>query len=63
MLNTVRHNIKHVFHSFIIIIKRLQRQVPNANGINAFQTLPGTDVHLWHLQTPLQKENSTDITL
>jgi len=45
MLKTVRRDIKCVFHSFIIMIIRLQRQVPNTNGINKFQNLTGINVH------------------
>jgi hypothetical protein len=64
MLKTIRWDIKHVFHSFIIMIIRLQKQVPNINGIDEFQTLTGIDVHLWLLQMYLNKQkNSTDITL
>ena len=66
MLKTIRWDIKHIYHSFIIMIIRLQRQVPNTNGINKFQTPTGTDVHLWHLQMyfykQTKKKNSPDIT-
>ena len=61
MLKAIRWGIKCVFHSFIIMIIRVQRQVPNTNGINEFQTLAGTDVHLWHLQMYLYKQNSVQI--
>jgi len=61
MLKTVRRDIKCVFHSFIIMVIKLQRQVPNTNGINEFHTLTGNDVHLWHLQLYLYKQRTVQI--
>jgi hypothetical protein len=43
------------------MIVRLQRQVPNTNGINEFQTLTGIDGHLQHLQMYLYKQKSIQL--